>query len=168
MEPNIILGKSPLLETPPSKITDFSVIESVITEMVEFADKNKIVSLSANQLGFDYNVFIIKDWESYKPYCNARIVHESPELALGTETDASFPGLAVKITRPYKIRVRYNSSTGEVKSETLEGGTARLFQHEMTHMNGTYYWDDANFLNRNKAIKDWKAIERQLRKAGYI
>jgi len=164
MEPKVIVGKSPYLETPLEKVTDLALAAAVATEMVEVAKRYDAVSLSSNQLGYDAAMFIIRNWESYSVYLNPKIVYESSEMALGTETDISFPGLSVKITRPFKIRVRYNDITGAVQTANLEGGTARLFQHEMTHINGTYFWDDANFFNRNKALKDWKNIERKLKR----
>lgn len=164
MEPKIIVGKSPYLEAPTVRVTDLALASVVVAEMVEVAKRYDAVSLSANQLGYDAAMFIIRNWESYNVYINPKIVYESPEMALGSETDVSFPGLSVKITRPFKIRVRYNDIEGAIQTASLEAGTARLFQHEMTHMNGTYFWDDANFFNRTKAIKDWKNIQRKLNK----
>lgn len=159
-----IVGKNPILEKLPSKFIMNEENMKVVADLVQLASEYDLMGLSANQVGIDAQLFVLKDWETYRAYINPRVVYESPELALGTESDVSFPGLSVKITRPYSIRVRYTDINGEIKTETLEGGTARLFQHEMTHMHGTYFWDDANFLNRNKAIKDWKNIQRKLKK----
>ncbi len=127
------------------------------------AQKYDAVSLSAPQIGIDAAVFVMKDIP-YMVCVNPRVVHEFDEMAMGTEACASFPGLAVKVIRPYKIRVRYQTVVGDVMTVVLEGGPARLFQHEMTHMNGTLFWNDANFLNKNKAIKDWKLIKRKIKK----
>jgi peptide deformylase len=66
------------------------------------------------------------------------------------------------VNRPYSIRVRYQNIHSETKTANLEGGPARLFQHEMSHMMCIPFWDNANFLNRSKAIKDWKQIKRRL------
>lgn len=138
------------------------LLPKVIDELIKVCTERNAVGLSATQLGYNLQVFVIKNWTEYSVYINPRVVNESAELAQATEICLSFPGLAVKVNRPYSIRVRYQTINGETKTGNLEGGPARLFQHEMSHMNGKAFWDDANFFNRNKAIKDWKSIKRKL------
>lgn len=162
---DIIIGEK-INQIPPKRVEwteeERKLLSKVIGELVRVCNNLSAVGLSAPQLGYNLQVFVIKNFTEYKAYINPRIVHESDELAQATEICLSFPGLAVKINRPYSIRVRYQNINGETKTENLEGGPARLFQHEMTHMNGKVFWDDANFFNRNKAIKDWKSIKRKL------
>lgn len=162
---DIIIGEK-INQIPPKRVEwteeERELLPKVIDELVRVCNNLSAVGLSAPQLGYSLQVFVIKNFTEYKAYINPRIVHESDELAQATEICLSFPGLAVKINRPYSIRVRYQNINGETKTENLEGGPARLFQHEMTHMNGKVFWDDANFFNRNKAIKDWKSIKRKL------
>jgi peptide deformylase len=143
-------------------------ISEVVETVVNTAKKHNLPSLSATQLGLYSPVFVIKQGDSYEVFVNPRIVHVSDDMATATEYCASFPTLGVKISRPYTIRVRYQNMQGDVVTANLDKAKARLFQHEMTHINGTMYWDDANFLNRSKAIKDWKSIKRKLQKAGII
>lgn len=145
-------------------IDNQEIISRVIEQLVLVCEQRKAVSLSAPQLGHNLQVFVLKDYDGYRSFVNPKIVHEFEELAQATEISLSYPGLAVKVNRPYSVRVRYQTSKGETKTETLEGGLARLFQHEMSHMRGKPYWEDANFINRNKAIKDWKSIKRKLSK----
>jgi len=161
----LVLGEQSCTNVP-NKI-DFSDIEyitNIAATLSTFSKENNAMSLSASQIGHDIQMFVIKNWNEYKLFINPRIVYESPEIAQATETCLSFPGVAIKINRPYSIRVRYQDLNGITKTDTLEGGPARLFQHEMTHMQGKLFWEDANFLNRNKALKDWKAIKRKLSK----
>lgn len=95
---------------------------------------------------------------------NPKIIHYSDELAIATESSPSFPGLSVKVTRPLTIRVRYNKADGSLTTSQFTGGFARHIQHEICHIEGRHFWEDCNFLNRNKALKDWKAIKRKLSK----
>lgn len=161
---DLIVGQHPILLTPPAPF-DFN---NPIMDPVELSqlliksikDYNAI-GISANQLGINAQVFAIK----YDPYyiCfNPRIVHESPELAMGTEGCLSYPGLAVKVIRPYSIRVRFQTPSGATTTKNFEGGISRIFQHEMTHMRGEIFWQGANYFHKNKAIKDWKALERKI------
>lgn len=162
---DIIIGEK-INEILPKRVEwteeERELLPQIINELIRVCTNLSAVGLSAPQLGYSMQVFVIKNYTEYKAYINPRIVHESDELAQATEICLSFPGLAVKINRPYSIRVRYQTINGETKTENLEGGPARLFQHEMTHMSGKVFWGDANFFNRNKAIKDWKSIKRKL------
>lgn len=161
---DLIVGDHPLLSNPPAlfnfsdPIMDTSKLCNLLMKSIK--DYNAL-GISANQLGINTQVFAIK----YNPYyiCfNPRIVYESPELAMGTEGCLSYPGLAVKVARPYSIRARFQLPNGDTVTKNFEGGLARIFQHEMTHMRGHVFWKDANFLNKNKAVKDWKALERKI------
>jgi len=161
----LILGEG-VYQSVPKKVPlipdNAEILSRVIDELLTVCKAHNAVGLSAPQIGHNLQIFTIKDTIDYSIFINPRIVHESDELAQATETDLSFPGLAVKINRPYTIRVRYQNVFGETKTANLEGGPARLFQHEMSHMMCIPFWESANFLNRSKAIKDWKQIKRRL------
>ena len=162
---NLIIGED-CISTVVDKVdfSDREYVFKVAEELSAFSKARNAMSLSAPQVGHNVQMFTIKNWTEFILFINPRIVYESPEIAQATETCLSFPGLAVKINRSYSIRVRFQDLNGNTKTDILEGGPARLFQHEMTHMQGKLFWEDANFLNRNKALKDWKAIKRKLSK----
>ena len=158
----LIVGNA--YQNVPEKVTFINPEElaRIIDELIATCKERNAVGLSAPQLGYNQQVFVIKDFLEYSVFINPRIVYESDELAQATEISLSYPGLAVKVNRPYSIRVRYQTIQGETKTANLESGPARLFQHEMSHMVGKPFWESANFFNRNKAIKDWKSIKRKL------
>jgi len=151
----------------PEKVTfvNHEELACIIDELITTCKERNAVGLSAPQLGYNQQVFVIKYFLEYSVYINPRVVHTSDELAQATEISLSYPGLAVKVNRPYSIRVRYQNVRGDTKTENLEGGPARLFLHEMSHMRNVPFWEDANFFNRSKAIKDWKSIKRKLSKS---
>jgi len=161
----LIVGN--VYQSIPEKVQfdNLEYIARIIDELITTCKSHNAVGLSATQLGYNLQVFVIRNFTDYSVYINPRIVHTSNELAQATEISLSYPGLAVKVNRPYSIRVRYQTDNGTTKTETLEGGPARLFQHEMSHMRGKPYWENADFINRNKAIKDWKLIKRKLSKS---
>jgi peptide deformylase len=63
------------------------------------------IGLSANQLGFPYNCFVIRS-DPILGMFNARIVDVSDETIELEEGCLSFPGIIVKVHRPRVIRVR--------------------------------------------------------------
>lgn len=161
---NLIVGEQ-VYKTIPEQfdwLVDSKELEKIASILLETCTGLNGLGLSCPQIGINKKIFTIKTYSGYKVYINPRIVNESDDLAKGTEVCLSFPGIAVKIVRPYSIRVRYQNLKGETKTENLEGGEARLFQHEMTHMTGRLFWEDSNFIGRSKAIKDWKQIKRRL------
>lgn len=133
-------------------------------KLIAELNKTKSVSISAPEIGINYKVFAIRSYPGEPVFVafNPKIVYHSDEVATVEETCYSYPNLKVKITRPYKIRARFQEPYGITTTKAFEGGLARLFQHEMCHMEGKVFWDDANFLHKNRAIKQWKQISRRL------
>lgn len=132
--------------------------------LVDYLKNIDGTSLSAVQLGFNFQSMILKDYDSKFMLCfNPIIVWESAETATADEQDLSFPGVTVKITRPYKIRVRYRDVNGTINTKPLEGAVARFFQHEYDRNRGQIFWMRADSYHRAKAIKEWKQAERKLR-----
>lgn len=48
----------------------------------------------------------------------------------------SFPNLLVRVSRAYRVRVRYQDVKGEWNEIDLERDTAELLQHELDHLDG--------------------------------
>ena len=48
----------------------------------------------------------------------------------------SFPNLLVRVSRAYRIRVKYQDIKGEWHEVDLEGDRAELLQHEIDHLDG--------------------------------
>ena len=62
----------------------------------------------------------------------------------------SVPGMRGDVERYRNITIEYNDIENfEIKTETIEGFTAVIFQHEIDHLNGTLYIDKAeNITNK--------------------
>ncbi|MCG7584833.1 peptide deformylase, partial [Photobacterium sp. OFAV2-7] len=74
---------------------------------------------------------------------NPELIWSSKETEKDWEGCLSIPGMRAKVSRHKKIEVRYTTIDGhEVKSH-LEGFIARIFQHELDHLNGIVFLDRA-------------------------
>jgi peptide deformylase len=137
--------------------------EFLAREMLKVLQKYNALGVSANQLGLPHRVFVMKSYPGDPFYAafNPKVVNVSNEVADYKEGCLTYPGLAVKIRRPVEIRVRFQSPYGEVITKDFKGIHARMFQHEMDHMDGRVYYEGANFLHRTKALKDWKNLKRR-------
>lgn len=118
-------------------------------------DKNGI-GLAANQIGVPYRIFAMRGMPQNFVCFNPRIVQPSTEEVTLEEGCLTFPGLLVKIKRPQHIRVRFNTPNGDIKTETFTGLTARIFQHELDHLDGIVFYNKANKFHRDQAMRKWK------------
>ena len=134
-------------------------------KMIETLNNYKIKSVSAPEIAIYEQVIAVRAYPNEPIYVafNPRIVNYGDATATIDEECFSYPGLKVRITRPYEIRVRFNDPYGNIVTKTFDGAISRLFQHEMTHMNNYIFWNDANFYNKNKAIKNWKILSRKVK-----
>ena len=56
----------------------------------------------------------------------------------------SFPGEFGFVTRPYKVKVRYQDRTGQVLEKEGEDLFARCVCHELDHLDGVLFVDKAS------------------------
>ena len=95
------------------------------------------VGLSANQVGLDMSLFVMGLGELKIAVFNPIIIKYSKEEESFNEGCLSYPGIMLAITRPTKITATYQDETGKFIEQEFNGLTARIFQHEYDHMNGT-------------------------------
>lgn len=119
--------------------------------------------LSAPQVGIPFNVFVIKANPVIAVF-NPRIVDKSEEQIYLEESDLTFPGLAVKIKRPKRIKVRFARPNGETVTEIYDGLTSRIFQHQMDYLEGVLFTQRATLFHREKAFKEQKKLLDSLNK----
>jgi peptide deformylase len=72
---------------------------------------------------------------------NPRIVGRAKEQVDDWEGCLSFPGVRGKTPRHKSITVEYLDEKGKKVVRKLAGFLARVFQHEIDHLNGTVYVD---------------------------
>jgi peptide deformylase len=131
---------------PPVKPLD------LVANLAETMLANNGVGLSANQCGLPYRVFIMLGQELI-PCFNPRIVDTSKETIVLEEGCLSYPSLFVKIKRPRRIKVRFADPNGNIVTRTFDGMTARVFQHELDHLDGVNYQMRATKFHLEQARK---------------
>jgi len=126
------------------------------------------LGLSANQVGLPYRVFVMGA-ESVGFACfNPEIISAEGEEDY-SEGCISYPGLFLKVKRAKSIKVRYTDMNGVQKEQQFDGLTARIFQHELDHLNGVDFTSKVSktVLSRakDKVKKNLKNIERAQKEA---
>jgi len=134
-------------------------VQTICNNLIESMLAYEGLGLSANQVGLPYRVFVL--WSNPTMVCfNPRIVgYEGSEIYF-SEGCLSYPNLYVKIKRPSYVRVRYQKPNGETVTDKLMGMTARIFQHELDHLDGIVYTTRANKIHLERALRNKKAHDR--------
>lgn len=93
------------------------------------------LGLAANQIGIKARCFVMRA-EDIIPVFNPKIISISPETVVMKEGCLSFPNLALSVSRARQIKVRFADPKGQAKTYDLVGLTARIFLHELDHLEG--------------------------------
>lgn len=113
---------------------------------------NNGVGLAANQIGIPYRVIAVRGVPVIVAF-NPIIVDVSQQTQEMEEGCLTYPGFSCKVTRPVAIKVRYANPNGEVSTHKYTGMTARIFQHEIEHLEGKRFTDGLTRLELDIAIR---------------
>jgi peptide deformylase len=136
------------------QIDPLQLAQALVMEMRDFGG----IGLAAPQLGFKLRVFAMRAEPNIVCF-NPRIVMPSTEELYLEEGCLSFPGLIVKVKRPRHVRVRFQDANAEMQTETYTGMAARVFQHELDHLDGILFYDRAIRYHKEKAFKKWQPLK---------
>jgi peptide deformylase len=125
-------------------------------EMVKFMYDNNGYGIAANQIGAPYRFFAMRGHPENFVCFNPKIIDTSNETIVLEEGCLTFPNLVIKVKRPRNIRVRFTTPAGDVRTEKFTGMTARVFQHELDHLNGVLYFNRASRYHRDIAMRKWR------------
>jgi peptide deformylase len=70
----------------------------------------------------------------------------------------SFPNLLVRVSRAYRIRVRYQDLKSQWHEVELEGDRAELIQHELDHLDGVLAVDRPHGLDPFCLREEWHRL----------
>jgi peptide deformylase len=156
---NLVDRKDPILT---QRCQDFDFIKPQIDpvelaeQMVKFMYEKNAIGLAANQVGYPYRVFAMRGEPENFVCFNPKIVANSEAEVLLEEGCLTFPGLYIKIKRPQHVRVRFTGPNGDTFTKQFTGMTARIFQHEMDHLDGVVFYNRANRYHRDRALRKWE------------
>ena len=153
----IIQPDNPILRRPAMRITDFGrELQTLIDSMLDTLNEAKGVGLAAPQVGRSLRLILARlpdDEESREKYAddagrlyvlaNPKIIRRSEETVEGTEGCLSLPGLLGEVQRNEGIDVAAQDREGKPIRLAAAGWLARVFQHEIDHLDGILYIDIA-------------------------
>jgi peptide deformylase len=163
----IVFLPEPVLRRKAKPVTKFDrELQTLIDDMIETMREAPGVGLAAPQVNISQQLAVIEYAEEEdeeenqdappKPkklyvIINPEIIKASEEKVTGIEGCLSIPGLQGEVERHQSIQVKALNRHGNPVKLKVDGWMARIFQHEIDHLNGVLFTD--------RAVRVWKPRE---------
>ena len=118
-------------------------LATLLKDMADTMYKAEGVGLAAPQVGILRRIAVVdvtEDHSGLLEMVNPEIIEREGEQT-GREGCLSVPGRQGVVTRPMKIKARFQDRTGDTYEIETEGFEARAICHELDHLDGTLYID---------------------------
>jgi peptide deformylase len=120
-----------------------STIKQVVDDMVATMRQESGLGLAANQIGILQRIFVYDDGTGLGVLINPKIVSAKGEQ-IGVEGCLSVPGLQGEVVRAEEVVVKGMDLNGKNLKVKADGLLARIFQHEIDHLDGILFIDRAD------------------------
>jgi len=154
----IITLPDPILRRKARQIKRFDAeLQTLIEDMIETLREAPGVGLAAPQVGISDRLIVVEypedDEKEDAPrklfvVINPEIKEMSEDVEMGIEGCLSIPGLHGEVERALAVTVKGFTRRGQPIKIKAKGWLARIFQHEIDHLNGIVFTD--------RATKVWK------------
>jgi peptide deformylase len=162
----IVTLPDPVLRKQARKVKTFDAeLQKLADDMVETLHAAPGVGLAAPQVGVSQRLILVEYAEQPddpeadpvppKLYVmvNPEILRHSTDTVSGNEGCLSIPGYIGEVDRYQSVTVRGFDIRGKPTRVKASGWLARIFQHEIDHLNGVLFIDRTN--------KVWKVEDEQ-------
>ena len=149
---DIVTFPDPFLRLKAKQVTKFDEeLQTLIENMFETMRAAPGVGLAAPQIGESLRLVVVEytedEDENAKPkkyvLVNPEIVKRSEDTVTDLEACLSLPGLAGSVERHQAVTVKAKNRFGKPLKIEAEEWLARIFQHEIDHLDGVLYIDRA-------------------------
>ncbi|MGI5822953.1 MAG: peptide deformylase [Dethiobacteria bacterium] len=156
----IRLEGDPVLKQKTARVTKFSRhLHQLLEDMIETMFANEGAGLAAPQVGISKSIIVLRDEEQVLEVINPEIISSAGEI---TELEGclSLPGIYGEVARFEQVGVRgFNRWGKEIQFKAM-GFPARVFQHEIDHLQGIL------FVNRAKRLLTPEEVKQIMGKNG--
>ena len=140
----IVTVGDPVLNKTCRPVTKFDDrLAMLIDDMIETMHEANGVGLAGPQVGVLRRVVVVDTGEEDLELVNPEIVKTGEETQTGLEGCLSVPGQYGVVTRPNFVVVRAQDRNGDWYEYEGEELIARAFCHELDHLDGILYIDNA-------------------------
>jgi len=148
----IVTLPDPVLKRKAHGVTKFDKdLKTLLDDMVETMREAPGVGLAAPQIGLSDRIIVVEYYEREEDeeiedapkkvwaMINPEIIKASEEKLMGVEGCLSIPGLLGEVERHAEIEVKGLNKHGKIMKVKAKGWLARIFQHEIDHLNGVLF-----------------------------
>ena len=149
----------PVLKTCAAEITNIdSKLIKLTDEMFEVMYQAPGIGLAAPQIGVQKQLFVYDVDDEPQVLINPKIVESSGEWVYD-EGCLSIPGLYVEMLRPKLVLVEATNLDGNTIQIEADELLARLFQHEIDHLQGVLMFERMTPDQRKQALAEYRRRE---------
>lgn len=135
-------------------------IETLLDDMVETMYDEVGIGLAAPQVGVGLRVLVVDEGKGVaRAYLNPVIVEEGGRV-VAEEGCLSLPGIFADVARAEWVVVEAQDRQGAPIRTRASGLLARVFQHEIDHLDGILFIDRLDKVTRDR-------IKRRIKKEGF-
>jgi len=165
----ILIVPDPMLRKTARAVTpdDAETVRSLIPAMFAAMYKAPGIGLAAPQVGSLLRVIVVDVAPDKIPapfaLVNPEVIAKSAEMATREEGCLSLPDQYAEVTRPARVKVRYQDEQGIRQEVEAEGLLAACLQHEIDHLNGVLFVDYLSSLKRNMLLRKLAKEQKERR-----
>lgn len=117
--------------------------KKLIKEMAVTMLKKDGVGLAAPQIGKNIRLIVINSEEEVLAFINPKIIKKSWRKKIAEEGCLSLPDIFLPVKRHLSVEVEFLDLTGQKQKIKAKDMLARVFQHEIDHLDGILFIDKA-------------------------
>lgn len=126
-------------------------VQNLIADLKATVAQANGVGIAAPQVAQSYRLFIVASRPNPRypnaptmeptAMINPQILAHSTEVVKGWEGCLSIPGIRGLVPRYQAVEVEYTDENGKLQKQELSDFIARIFQHELDHLDGVVFLD---------------------------
>src|SRR3954447_7986485 len=182
----IVAYGAPILRKKAVDITpDYPQLDKLIADMWETMYASSGVGLAAPQINRDIRMFVVDSTTIFenlnddekgkypdepgvkKVFINAQILSLDDETWSYNEGCLSIPKIREDIIRPKTVTIQYQDEQFQTHTDTFNGVTGRVIQHEYDHIEGKLFIDYLKPLRKKLLLRKLNDITKGKIKTDY-
>lgn len=145
----------PVLKSRATRVKDFDEsLKHLAEDMLRIMREHEGVGLAANQIGRLKRIFVAAYDEEEYVIVNPVIETSSETTEKDVEGCLSIPETRVEVERPTAVTVSAQDLSGAPVHLEVDGLLARIFQHEIDHLDGVLTLDRTDRESRKTAMRE--------------
>lgn len=151
------------LRTPCTRVESFGdELRTLADDLLHTMRAAPGVGITAPHIGILQRIIVIElsPDDGVRIYVNPVVEEASATLQRHTEGSVSMQGVTEEVERPDRVRVRYQTLTGEMATEEAGGFLATCLQHEIDQLDGIFWLQRLSRLRRERAIRKWQKLRQ--------